>query len=249
MANIKLILEYDGTHYYGWQIQPEVPTIQGELQCALVKIFRQQITVMGAARTDRGVHAKAQVVNFRTPHFLPCLQLVRALNSVLPPDIRVKKAERVDDQFHARYSAHYKIYKYFIYNRSSLSPWLRRFSWWIIFPLNCEWMRNAASHLIGKHDFSSFRNEGSLSSSTVRCVDRIRITKKGYLINISIKADGFLYKMARNIAGILVEVGRGKFSPAGVDNALLARDRRRAGPTAPPQGLFLWRVGYPGAKL
>ena len=249
MVNIKLIVEYDGTNYCGWQIQPEGSTIQGELQDALVTILKQRVVVVSAARTDRGVHAKGQVVNFKIPYFFSPFQLTQALNSVLSPDIRVKKAQQMPEEFHARYSANCKIYKYFIYNYRYLPPWLRKFRWWIKFPLDCQEMVNAASHLVGRHDFLSFQNKGSFSSSTIRCVEKIKINKKGPLITVLIKADGFLYKMARNIMGTLVEVGRGKFFPAEIADILSVRDRRKAGPTAPPQGLFLWRVGYPRKLL
>jgi len=245
MVNIKLVLEYEGTDYYGWQIQPRVPTIQGELQHALAKILKQKVKVVSAARTDRGVHAKGQVVNFKIPPSFPTSRLLQALNSVLPPDIRARKVEEVSENFHARYSARYKIYRYFIYNHFIIHPWFRKFSWWVRPPLNCELMGEAASFLTGKHDFSSFQNKGSPSSSTVRCIEKIKISRKGFLISILFKADGFLYKMVRNITGTLVEVGRGKFPPAEVSDILAARDRRKAGPTAPPQGLFLWRIIYP----
>lgn len=245
MGNVKLVLEYDGTNYYGWQFQPNVPTIQGEIQHALKKIFKQEITVISAGRTDRGVHAKGQVINFKIPRSFPPQQLLLALNSILPRDIRIRKVQEVSDKFHARYSACYKIYRYLIYNGTVLPPWLRNFSWWITSPLDCEKMRDATSYLVGKYDFSSFQNQGSPSTSPIRKVERIKITKKGFFINILIKADGFLYKMARNITGTLVEVGRNRLSPNDVGDILRARDRRKAGPTAPPQGLYLWRVGYP----
>ncbi|MBE0478345.1 tRNA pseudouridine(38-40) synthase TruA [Candidatus Aerophobetes bacterium] len=244
MANIKLVLEYEGTNYYGWQIQPNVPTIEGELQNALARILKQRVIITGAARTDRGVHAKGQVVSFKLSLSFPVFQLIPALNSVLSPDIRVKRASQVKNAFHARHSARYKIYRYVICNNFVLHPWLRNFSWWVPFPLNCKLMQDAASYLIGRRDFSSFENKGSPFMSPVRCVQKIKIKKQGSLITVSIKADAFLYKMARNIAGTLVEVGRGRFSPLDVRNFLLTKDRRKAGPTAPPQGLFLWRVGY-----
>jgi len=246
MVNVRLVLEYDGTYYYGWQVQPEVPTIQGELQKALVKILKQKVSVVGAARTDRGVHAKGQVVSTRIPNSFPVTRLAPALNSVLPLDIRIKEARQVKDSFHARYDARYKVYKYFICNSLIFHPWLRKYSWWVTSSLDCQRMKKAASYLIGKHDFSSFQNEGSPSTQPVKCVEQLRIHKRGSLISLSIKADSFLYRMARNITGTLVEVGRGKLSPLQVKELLLAKDRRKAGPTAPPQGLFLWRIEYAG---
>ena len=245
MGNIKLVLEYDGTNYHGWQIQPDVPTIQGQVQYALKKIFKQEIIVISAGRTDRGVHAKGQVANFRIPRSFPPHKLLLALNSVLPRDIRVRKVQEVSDCFHARYSASYKIYRYIIYNGAIVPPWFRNFSWWVIPSLDCDRMRDASSYLIGRYDFSSFQNQGSPSFSPVRNVEKIKISKKNSFISILIKADGFLYRMARNITGTLVEVGRGKLSPLDIGDILMARDRRKAGPTAPPHGLYLWKVGYP----
>ena len=246
MVNIKLVLEYDGTNYHGWQFQPVVPTIQGEVQRALKKILKKEVTVISAGRTDAGVHAKGQVANFKTSNLpLSPMQLLFALNSVLPQDIRVKDVKKVPEKFHAQKSACYKIYQYLIYNDAICRPWFRNFTWWISHPLDCELMREAAKKLIGRHDFSSFQNQGSPSESTVRTVEKIKIFKRKSLICIFIKADGFLYKMVRNIVGTLVEVGRGKLSPSKMRLILEAKDRREAGPTAPPQGLYLWRVGYP----
>lgn len=246
MVNIKLILEYDGTNYYGWQIQPLVPTVQHKIQKGLKKILKEEVAVSSASRTDRGVHAKGQVVNFKVDSLpLSSGQLYAALNSVLPDDIRVKKVEEVGDNFHAHSSACYRIYEYLIYNHSRLPPWFRHFSWWISFPLNCELMKEAAQYLVGRHDFSSFQNQGSPSSSTLCTVKKLKINRKGLFICIFVKADGFLYKMARNIVGTLVEVGRGKLSSSEVQYILEACDRRKAGPTAPPQGLYLWKVEYP----
>lgn len=244
MANIKLILEYDGTNYHGWQIQPDVPTIQGEIERALKKVFKQKISTISAGRTDAGVHAKGQVVNFKSFVSFPSRQLVFALNSVLSRDIRVVKAQQVPDDFHARYSACYKIYRYLIYNQSPLPPWYRNFTWLVGYPLNCDLMRKAADYLIGRHDFSSFQNQGSPSKNPIRNLEKIKIVRKASFISILIKADGFLYKMARNITGTLVEIGKGKIPPYRIDDILKAKDRRKAGPTAPPQGLYLWRVGY-----
>ncbi|MBC7189446.1 tRNA pseudouridine(38-40) synthase TruA [Candidatus Aerophobetes bacterium] len=244
MTNFKLTLAYDGTSYYGWQIQPDVPTIQGEVQNALWKILKEKVDVQSAARTDRGVHARAQVANFKTSTFLPPFSLRSALNSLLPPDIRVRKVEKVSDDFHARHSACYKIYRYFLYVRSPLCPWIRNFCWWLSFPLDLEKMKEAASFLIGRHDFSSFQNAGSPSTTTVREIEELKILKKGPIIIIHVRADGFLYKMVRNIVGTLVEVGRGKIKPEYMRELLEVRDRRKAGPTAPAKGLFLWKVGY-----
>jgi len=245
MQNIKLNLEYDGTQYHGWQKQPNFPTIQQELEKALFKLFHQKTSVIAAARTDAGVHAKEQVVNFITSKPISPLTVKCALNSFLPKDIRVKSSKIVPLNFNARHDALYRIYGYLIYNSSVSSPLYRRFSWWVFFNLDIQRMREASQFLIGKHNFSSFQAQGSSSSTTIRKVEKLKLYKKGHFIFLFIKSKGFLYKMVRNIVGTLVEVGRNKISSSQVRDILEAKDRRKAGPTAPPQGLYLLKIGYP----
>lgn len=245
MQNIKLTLEYDGSQYHGWQKQPNLPTVQQELEKALLKLFHQKMSVTVAARTDAKVHAKEQVVNFITSKLISSFTIKCALNSFLPKDIRVKGSQAVPLDFNARHDALYRIYGYMIYNFSVSSPLYRRFSWWIFFDLDIQKIREAFQFLMGKHDFSSFQAQGSPSSSTIREIEKLKLYKKGHFIFLFIKGKGFLYKMVRNIVGTLVEVGRGKIPSFQVRDILEAKDRRKAGPTAPPYGLYLLKVGYP----
>ncbi len=244
MRNIKLILEYDGTFYHGWQKQPDVPTVQNLLEDSLFHLFGQKTKVVAAGRTDAGVHATGQVINFTTDASIPFLAIKPALNSYLPKDIRVKKAKEVSSSFHAQKSALNRLYRYIIYQGSFLPPFYRHFVWWIPFNLEIDKMRRASQFLTGEHDFSSFEGQGSPSFSSRRKIEKITLLKKRRSIIVYIKADSFLYKMARNIVGTLAEVGRGKMPASQLRAILEARDRRAAGPTAPPQGLCLVRVRY-----
>jgi tRNA pseudouridine38-40 synthase len=242
--NIKLILEYDGTSYHGWQKQPGLPTIQTTLEDGIFSLFRERIETTAAGRTDAGVHAKGQVANFLTHVLISSTSIQPALNNYLPKDIRVKKVHQVDMDFHARKSALRRVYRYMIYNRHFLSPFYRNFVWWVPFNLEMELMREAGKFLVGEHDFSSFQSQGSSTSSTLREIKKLSIFKKGEFIVIYIEANSFLYKMARNIVGTLVEIGRKRIVAGEMQKILEAMDRRMAGPTAPPQGLCLVRVEY-----
>lgn len=244
MRNIKLILEYDGTSYHGWQKQPGLSTIQKALEDSLFCLFRERIETTAAGRTDAGVHAKGQVVSFLTHASISSTSIQPALNSYLPKDIRVKKAHEVDMDFHAQKSALRRVYGYSIYNSGFLSPFHRNFVWWVPFNLEIDLMKEAGKFLVGEHDFSSFQSQGSSTSLTLREIKKLSIFKKGKFILIYIEANSFLYKMARNIVGMLVEIGRKKIVAGEMKKILEARDRRIAGPTAPPQGLCLVRVEY-----
>ena len=245
MRNVKLIIAYDGTDYKGWQIQTSAPTIQGVIEEKLGIILNQKTRVTGSGRTDTGVHALNQVVHFITNSRIETESLKKGLNSLLPPDIVVKELSEVDADFHARYSAKSRVYKYLIWRGDTFSPFYRRFSWQVHYQLGLEEMRKAAECLVGLHDFASFQGTGSASRSSERELMRfsIRGRAKGWIV-ITIEASGFLRHMVRNIMGTLIEVGKGSMTVAEFRDIFESKDRSRAGITAPPQGLFLKKVKY-----
>jgi tRNA pseudouridine38-40 synthase len=247
MRNIKLVLEYDGTCYHGWQSQAGsgTPTIQDTLEQAIRMLAGQECTVYSSGRTDAGVHAFGHVANFKTGSGMPAGAWAPALNHLLPRDIRVLVSAEAPPEFHARYSALSKIYQYRILNRSASSALYRNYAWHISPPLNLGKMRQAVSYLVGKHDFSAFRGSGCGAKTTVRTLKGAKIKKNGDFIEVWLEADSFLQYMARNIAGTLAEVGLGRFHPGDVERMLKSRDRTAAGRTAPPQGLYLVEVLYP----
>jgi len=244
LRNIKLIIEYEGTRYHGWQRQPGVLTIQEVVEESLRRLFNEPIKTVAAGRTDAGVHAKAQVVNFKTHFYLPYRAMVQGLNTYLPEDIRVKSAKEVSLDFHAQRSALNRTYRYIIYNYAFMPPFYRNFVWKIPSALKIELIREASQFLVGEYDFSSFQAQGSFTSSPRRKIEKIKVLRKGKFIFIYIKANSFLYKMARNIVGTLVEVGRRKIASLEMKEILMRKNRKYAGPTAPPQGLYLVWVSY-----
>jgi tRNA pseudouridine38-40 synthase len=251
MPNIRLTIEYDGTAYHGWQRQASVPTIQHAIESAIARISRESVTVIGAGRTDAGVHALAQTANFHTRATLDPAAWQRALNAVLPDDIAVIAAEAVDDSFHARFSARGKRYRYLVMNRPSPSPLWRRSAWHLFRPLNLARMRRGAAFLIGSHDFSAFRAADHAhhpSDDTVCRLMRCAIRRDGDLVLFDLESDRFLKYMVRNIVGTLVQVGIGARDPRQIQAILAGKDRTRAGPTAPPQGLTLTAVAYRAAR-
>jgi tRNA pseudouridine38-40 synthase len=245
--NIKLTLEYDGTNYHGWQSQTGSgkPTIQDTLEHALKTLTTEECKVCSSGRTDAGVHAYGHVANFKTRSSIPAEAWAPALNHLLPADIRVVASGEAPEDFHARYSALGKIYKYRILNRRAPSALYRNYAWQVNSPLNLKKMRRAISCLVGRHDFSTFRSSGCGAKSPVRTLKKAEIRKSGDFLEIWLEADSFLQYMARNITGTLVEVGLGRFSPVDTERMLKARDRALAGRTAPPQGLYLVEVLYP----
>lgn len=255
MRKIRLLIEYDGTAYQGWQIQKEGITIQGIIEGKILKITGEQSRVIGAGRTDAGVHALGQVAAFRTESRLDPQTIKRALNAMIPQDIKVLEASETDGSFNPRNDAVKKSYFYIIANQRESSAFLYRYAWLVKQPLDLESMREAARVLIGRHDFSSFMGTGSsikdpereifsLDIERLKMIDFMTAGIKGEFIKIRIEANGFLRHMVRNIAGTLVEIGRGRVSADRIKEILESRDRRLAGPTAPANGLFLERIVY-----
>ena len=260
MRNIRLIIEYDGTGFNGWQTQRrltppfkvqgsrfkgrKLKTIQGEIEKAAKKLIGKKISLIGASRTDSGVHAKAQVANFRTDSILPINNIKNGLNSLLPRCISIVSAEEAVLKFHSRFDAKGKLYKYTIVNRKSRSPLLHRYAAYFSYDIDIPAMRKAMRYLIGKKDFKSFQASDKKEKDSVRTVNRIRVISRPPIIEIYIQADGFLYNMARNIAGTLMEVGRGRFRPETVKEILEKKHRPYAGHTAPAKGLCLEEVFY-----
>lgn len=245
MRNICLVIEYDGTNYCGWQIQkPHVKTIQDTIRRILEQILQEKILLIGASRTDSGVHAKGQTANFKTHSDIKLNKLKEALNSLLPDDIAIKRIKEVPLSFHSQFKAKSKAYRYTILNHRIPPVFLRNYVWNLQYPLNLNLMRQETRVLLGKHDFSAFQGSNRIAKSAVRVIKDIKISKKGSLINIDVIANGFLYNMVRNIVGTLVEIGRGRFSKGSMKKILLSRNRNNAGPTAPGKGLCLMRVEY-----
>ena len=244
--NIKLIIEYKGTNYYGFQKQPNFVTIQGELEKALKQLFQQEIKVTGAGRTDAGVHAKGQVVNFRISHPRSLEEIQRALNALLPDDIKVREVACVPLSFHERLNAKSRVYQYAILNRKFPSAFLKEFTAFFPYNLMIDKMRAGAEYLLGTYDFRAFSacQRTDPPKSFVRTISRIEIARLGDLVILEIEANSFLYKMVRIITGTLLRVGRGKMPPEYVKEILLSCRRELAGPTLPPNGLCLLAVKY-----
>jgi len=245
MRTIKLTIEYDGTHYLGWQVQPKGATLQGVLEEKLSFLTNEKIDLLGSGRTDAGVHALGQVAHFKTESQLDVQTIQKALNSLLPSDIVIQKVEEVDEGFHARKQSKSKTYEYRILNRNIRSAFHRGYAWHIPQMLNIGEMRKATRSLMGEHDFSSFQSVGSPKRTAVRKVTRAewKQSRDGFL-RFEIEANGFLKQMVRAIVGTLIEVGRRKITSEEFQKILDSRDRKNAGPTAPAHGLFLKEVKY-----
>ena len=242
--NIKLTIEYDGTNYHGWQVQPNGQTIQEVLEKALETILGVQTRLNGSGRTDAGVHALGQVANFFLAGDVELKRLQKGLNALAPRDIVVKQVELVPDSFDARRDARSRVYQYRIWNHPVPSAFYRGFSWHVYDPLNLSPMQEAIRFLEGEHNFASFQAAGCDALHPVRRIYHNSLNPEGDLLVYTIEATAFLRHMVRNIVGTLVEVGRGERSPAAFAELLQAQDRRLAGPTAPPHGLFLVEVKY-----
>jgi tRNA pseudouridine38-40 synthase len=255
MKKIRLLVEYDGTAYHGWQVQKDRVTVQSVIEDRVLKVTGKRARVLGASRTDAGVHALAQVATFRTESRLDAGTIKRAMNAVLPQDIRILDVTSADDSFNPRDDAIKKRYFYIIANQRISSAFMFRYSWIVPQALEVGAMEEASKALIGKHDFSSFMGSGSDIKDTVREIDSIHIETpqeidfmtagiRGNFVKISVEANGFLRHMVRNIVGTLAEIGRGRIPRAGMTEILESLDRKQAGQTAPPNGLFLERIYY-----
>jgi tRNA pseudouridine38-40 synthase len=243
--NFKLIIEYDGSSYHGWQRQKNRKTIQGEIEKAIMTITGEKIALTGSGRTDAGVHAFGQVANFYCDTEISPEVFQRGLNGLMPKDIIIKECNTVDEKFHARYDAKTKTYQYRILNRTTPAAICRQYAWFIKKKLDLDAMQSAILHIIGTNDFKAFEGAGSPRSSTKRRVINagLQQKEKEYLI-FEIEADGFLRFMVRNIVGTLLDVGLCKITPDDFKKILLSKDRNLAGATAPPHGLFLMNVKY-----
>ncbi len=257
---LKIVLAYDGTRLVGWQRQAAGCSVQGLLEQALAEIEGKAVPVVGAGRTDAGVHALGQVASCRLDHPLAVASLRRALNARLPAAVRVLALDEADPGFHARYAARSKTYRYLVLNGEVAGPFGREFVWHVPRRLDVDAMASAALALVGRHDFAAFRGAGSAPRTTVRTITRseVRTPARGdtggealrldgevdRLIVYEVEGDGFLRHMVRNIVGSLVEIGQGRRPPGWLASVLASRDRTQAGSTAPPTGLFLVRVDY-----
>ncbi|WP_027365201.1 tRNA pseudouridine(38-40) synthase TruA [Desulfotruncus alcoholivorax] len=247
MRNIKLTIAYDGTNYHGFQEQrgTGLRTIQETLEDCLTRLAGERIQVVGAGRTDAGVHARGQVVNFRNSKWpIPIERIPLALNGILPGDIVVLSAQDVPEEFHSRFSSKSKTYSYCIWNDRIPSPFYRLYSYFMPVPLDIKAMEKAARYLLGCHDFKCFQASGSTVNNTVRTLYQADIIKDGPLVKLVFTGDGFLYNMVRIMVGTLAQVGTGKIEPGQVLEILQACNRVKAGPTFPPQGLCMERVVY-----
>jgi tRNA pseudouridine38-40 synthase len=242
--NIRLILAFDGTAYHGWQIQQDSATLQGILTEAITKITGEPVTLTGSGRTDAGTHARGLVANFFTGSSLPGAQWVRALNSMLPRDVRVLSAKSVSSAFHARRDAISKTYRYQIYLGPILAPHLMREYFHFPYPVNFPAMKAAAELFAGEHDFASFAKKNPSISSTIRRIFRCELKKHGRRVHLTVEGNGFLHHMVRNMAGTLLEIGRGSISLDDFRELFVKRDRKFAGFTAPAHGLVLIKVQY-----
>jgi len=247
-VKIRLLVAYDGTNYAGWQVQKVGVGVQEKIEEVLRRLFGSSPRLHSSSRTDSGVHALGMVAHLEMPRAqfkMTPNKLVLALNAYLPEDIRVMSATRARPEFHARFDASGKQYRYFVWNHPAMNPLLRSQAWHVPQKLDLKPMRAAAPLLLGKHDFKSFAaNRNYEMETTVRTLTRCDVLRKGPLLTFIIEGDGFLYKMCRGIAGTLVQIGRGKFAADDLKKMIDARDRREAGMSAPAHGLVLWKVFY-----
>lgn len=245
MRNIKMIIQYDGSNFKGFQrLKDNDNTIQGKIEDVLSKMTEEKIEIIASGRTDMGVHALGQVANFKTKSDLSVEKMQKYLYKYLPESIVVTKMEEVDDRFHSRYNAKSKIYMYRIDNSTYHNPFNRKYTYHVDKKLDLDKMKEASKYLIGKHDFSSFASSRSKKKSHVRTIEYIKIQEKNNIVEIYVKGDGFLYNMVRIIVGTLIDVGHGKTKPEALKEMLEAKNRTAACDTAPAKGLYLLDVQY-----
>lgn len=244
----QLTIAYDGTAYSGWQVQPNSQAIQPLIQNALATVLREPVKLTGSGRTDAGVHARGQTAHFDAQHPLDPSRLRISLNALLPTDIRILHINPAEPHFHARYDAISKIYHYHLHLDPVIDPFVRLYRHQVYGPCDLNRMREAIPHFLGTRDFLSFANEpnrGSASRGAIRTLFRLDLIEQKGGVRLEFEGDGFLYKMVRNITGVLLEIAAGKLAPEDIPEIFAAKDRRRAGAAAPPQGLFLMEVKYP----
>ena len=244
MKRVKLVVAYDGTNYHGWQVQDNGITIEEVLNRTISELVQEDIKVIGASRTDAGVHASGNVAVFDTESRIPGDKFSFALNQRLPEDIRIQESCEVDADFHPRYADTVKTYEYNILNRRFELPSKRLYAAFCYYPMDIERMNQAAAYLVGEHDFKSFCSAGAQVQTTVRTIYAVNVTKDDDMVHIRITGNGFLYNMVRIIAGTLMQVGTGLMEPEQVKEILEARDRSKAGPTAVAKGLTLVEIRY-----
>ncbi|QUE86804.1 tRNA pseudouridine(38-40) synthase TruA [Exiguobacterium alkaliphilum] len=242
MRRIKLTLAYDGTNYAGYQVQPNGNTIQAEVEAVLARMHGQRVKVVASGRTDARVHAKGQVIHFDTHLQMPADRFVKALNAMLPDDIHACSAEETETSFHARYGAKRKEYRYVI--RQDVDPFRRHHAVTVTYPLDVERMRQALAHLVGTHDFTSFSVTKAEVEDRVRTIYEAELVETGEEMYFRFVGSGFLYNQVRIMVGTVLDVGRGKYEPRDIERMLAEKDRRVAGITAPPHGLYFWNVNY-----
>jgi len=247
MQRYAICVEYDGTDYSGWQIQLVHNSIQSELASAISKVADENVMPIGSGRTDAGVHAKGQIAHFDSSSNRSEFQWLSGINSELPKSISVKWIKSVDTSFHAKNSAMARCYSYTIYNSSTRSSLHHRYSWHVMQKINIDALKESLICLVGEHDFSSFRASGCQSKSPFREMFEVSVAENRNMISIKLEANAFLYHMVRNIVGTAIEIGVGKYDPSWMRNLLELRDRKLAGPTAPPQGLCLESIKFPNA--
>ncbi len=245
----RLTIEYDGTAYCGWQRQINGPSVQETLEQALCTLTQERVSVTGSSRTDAGVHALGLCAHFDSATRIPAQKLAFALNTLLPPDIRVRESGLAPEGFHARYSACGKLYRYAFYNARHDCAIGRQYAAHIPLPMDERLMDEEAQALLGTHDFAAFAASGSVAKSTVRTIVGARVTREGERVTLCVMGDGFLYNMVRIIAGTLAEIGTGKRAPGAIARAIETGDRLALGQTAPARGLTLVRVFYEGDEI